>query len=356
MNKRIITAAVMVGYAALYGFSIWVRVAMIQDYYVMVHSAEYKRSIFQEYTQDDSYGPGFITIVKCFPDSRRHCYDTYKYRDTTNDFWNGEEKGRQCTLDDWETADYNKCRDIEGMFADIEIVCMLVYSLISTVSTVIMYSVVICCPHDGRNEELLWFIFGTIYTICILLTDAFMYYTRYSTLSVLSTMLIIPITMGIVCLYIKLMDHITSIPATPATTTPATTTQIITTPPPLALTTPPIIEAVPSFQFLQPRRYSPYIPDPEPTIHVENTEPYQTRTQRVAPIQTTSATSTTSTTSATTIQPNPEYTCVICMENQRTVVFSPCNHLCTCTSCAANITTCSICRTAIHSKVNVYIS
>lgn len=48
--------------------------------------------------------------------------------------------------------------------------------------------------------------------------------------------------------------------------------------------------------------------------------------------------------------------CVICMVNQRGVVFMPCCHFSTCTICSKKITECPICRTYIESAKKVFLS
>jgi hypothetical protein len=51
-----------------------------------------------------------------------------------------------------------------------------------------------------------------------------------------------------------------------------------------------------------------------------------------------------------------DYTCVICWTNPRIMVFTPCNHLCSCESCGrhSSITDCPICRTPIDSRIRIY--
>ena len=50
-------------------------------------------------------------------------------------------------------------------------------------------------------------------------------------------------------------------------------------------------------------------------------------------------------------------TCVVCLEGARTLLFSPCHHLCTCITCGSNeaITICPICRAPIDEKTRVFI-
>ena len=48
--------------------------------------------------------------------------------------------------------------------------------------------------------------------------------------------------------------------------------------------------------------------------------------------------------------------CVICLENPKNVVLSPCNHLCICEDCSAHVVrTCPICRSTIKKKTVVYL-
>jgi E3 ubiquitin-protein ligase XIAP/baculoviral IAP repeat-containing protein 2/3 len=62
------------------------------------------------------------------------------------------------------------------------------------------------------------------------------------------------------------------------------------------------------------------------------------------------------TTSATHDLPR-ERSCVICMSQERTMLFMPCNHLCTCTSCGLNpaIRACPICRGSFVNRISVYV-
>lgn len=50
-------------------------------------------------------------------------------------------------------------------------------------------------------------------------------------------------------------------------------------------------------------------------------------------------------------------TCIVCLEGTRTLLFSPCHHLCTCLACGSNeaITICPICRAPIDEKTRVFI-
>ena len=55
-------------------------------------------------------------------------------------------------------------------------------------------------------------------------------------------------------------------------------------------------------------------------------------------------------------QQQKERACVICMENPKNVVLSPCNHLCICQDCSSRVVlTCPICRSAIKKKTVVYL-
>ncbi|CAE7905413.1 rngB [Symbiodinium microadriaticum] len=47
-----------------------------------------------------------------------------------------------------------------------------------------------------------------------------------------------------------------------------------------------------------------------------------------------------------------EQCCVVCSEFQKTVLFMPCRHLCTCRDCAAPLQLCPICRTSIEEKLH----
>lgn len=46
--------------------------------------------------------------------------------------------------------------------------------------------------------------------------------------------------------------------------------------------------------------------------------------------------------------------CSICLDNINDCTFIPCGHLCTCMSCAKQVTTCPLCRRVIKSRVKVF--
>lgn len=46
--------------------------------------------------------------------------------------------------------------------------------------------------------------------------------------------------------------------------------------------------------------------------------------------------------------------CSICLDNINDCTFIPCGHLCTCMSCAKQVTTCPLCRGVIMSRVKVF--
>ena len=52
----------------------------------------------------------------------------------------------------------------------------------------------------------------------------------------------------------------------------------------------------------------------------------------------------------------PEFECVICLEEARAVVFLPCKHIACCEKCAKAIKNCPVCRTAVESILQVFIS
>lgn len=49
--------------------------------------------------------------------------------------------------------------------------------------------------------------------------------------------------------------------------------------------------------------------------------------------------------------------CVICLNQERNLLFMPCNHLCACAECGLNptIRTCPVCRTVFNNRVVVYV-
>jgi len=46
-----------------------------------------------------------------------------------------------------------------------------------------------------------------------------------------------------------------------------------------------------------------------------------------------------------------EQACVVCSESEKTTLFMPCRHLCTCEACAVQLSSCPICRGRIGEKV-----
>ena len=48
--------------------------------------------------------------------------------------------------------------------------------------------------------------------------------------------------------------------------------------------------------------------------------------------------------------------CKICVDNKLGVVFLPCGHFVTCTSCAASLQKCPVCRSTISNLVKTYLS
>lgn len=51
-----------------------------------------------------------------------------------------------------------------------------------------------------------------------------------------------------------------------------------------------------------------------------------------------------------------ERLCKICADKELGVVFIPCGHLVTCTTCAASLNNCPVCRSTITSLVKTYLS
>jgi hypothetical protein len=47
--------------------------------------------------------------------------------------------------------------------------------------------------------------------------------------------------------------------------------------------------------------------------------------------------------------------CVVCLSNQKDTMITPCNHLCLCSTCCANISCCPLCRGAVERFVKVYM-
>lgn len=47
--------------------------------------------------------------------------------------------------------------------------------------------------------------------------------------------------------------------------------------------------------------------------------------------------------------------CVICWSEEKTMLFLPCKHLCSCKNCSDRTTECPLCRQPIESKTHVYV-
>ncbi len=46
--------------------------------------------------------------------------------------------------------------------------------------------------------------------------------------------------------------------------------------------------------------------------------------------------------------------CVICMENEKNIVFLPCGHIASCFSCASSLHSCPLCRVKISQQHKVF--
>lgn len=47
--------------------------------------------------------------------------------------------------------------------------------------------------------------------------------------------------------------------------------------------------------------------------------------------------------------------CIICFNNIKNVLISPCNHICVCDTCRLQIKKCPLCRVKMESYCNVYL-
>lgn len=47
--------------------------------------------------------------------------------------------------------------------------------------------------------------------------------------------------------------------------------------------------------------------------------------------------------------------CKLCMDRQCDVLFQPCGHLISCSTCASLITECAVCRKPIENVIKVYL-
>ena len=46
--------------------------------------------------------------------------------------------------------------------------------------------------------------------------------------------------------------------------------------------------------------------------------------------------------------------CVICLENERVVIFLPCAHFSTCVSCSVAVKNCPLCRKTVEASIRAY--
>ena len=47
--------------------------------------------------------------------------------------------------------------------------------------------------------------------------------------------------------------------------------------------------------------------------------------------------------------------CIMCCKNDRTIMFSPCNHIISCNDCGYKVAKCPSCRRAVASRIKVYL-
>jgi len=47
--------------------------------------------------------------------------------------------------------------------------------------------------------------------------------------------------------------------------------------------------------------------------------------------------------------------CVVCQSREKLILFTPCNHVQCCQSCADKIVSCPVCRTVIQTKIKIFI-
>ncbi|KAJ8027423.1 Baculoviral IAP repeat-containing protein 7-B [Holothuria leucospilota] len=47
--------------------------------------------------------------------------------------------------------------------------------------------------------------------------------------------------------------------------------------------------------------------------------------------------------------------CTVCMSKNIGVLFSPCNHLVTCTDCGSKMNVCPVCRRKVRKRINAYL-
>jgi hypothetical protein len=52
---------------------------------------------------------------------------------------------------------------------------------------------------------------------------------------------------------------------------------------------------------------------------------------------------------------NNQILCVICMVDQKKILFLPCKHICSCKKCSEQMNECCICRQQIKEKIEIYI-
>lgn len=54
-------------------------------------------------------------------------------------------------------------------------------------------------------------------------------------------------------------------------------------------------------------------------------------------------------------EPNIVTECIVCLSSERNILFLPCNHCCTCTTCGLSVDNCVYCRAPIKSVMKIFL-
>ena len=284
----------------------------IIKYKIFNPTAEMKRNAFIKNVNDN----GYININNCYP-INKHCYEVingYKYLSF------GE---RQCTLDDWDTASAINC----NIFPFDDWIYFIM--IISYCNNIIIIITLRCLSLDTNDCKFIS-ILCNISCVFNLVINIFIINNKftelYLTLMILN-ILFVPLTSILACWYISCGFNIKDCCNQNNQDTNSTSQRVLT----LRVLT----------QQVQPQR----------------NQPQRVLTQRVQPIIDMVRLS-------RRIQPyivrpqenNSENNiCLVCYDNKRNILFSPCNHLCCCNICSNNFTTCPYCRIVIENKTTIYI-
>jgi hypothetical protein len=284
--------------------AISLRIHNIVDYIQMLNTPEYKRELFMKNPKHT--GP-------CFPDKSLQCFETTKCGNFVCRVSNINNPVRPCTLQDWKPVRVSDCNKLEDFInnAHPAVIFMIIGCIILFISCCCTVPEPITSPQSTSTTpsqpitpiQHLNKLHAPVCThsICYIIVDIIAFAARYHALTTL--LLFVSIFINSIGVYVCYTS-----PEQPRTQTQS------------VQQLPPSVPSVPSVSI----------------------------TSAVAPIQPITA-------STTTVQPNENTICLLCMDSQRNVLFGPCNHLCCCENCATITDICPVCRSNITYQINIFI-